>query len=202
MDTKERGTYFGPILVSFALMGLLGGCGREASITAVDGDFEIFESIEALAREADSVVVGTIGEVLLRKVNPSGGLPHIYLELIVDKVFLGPERTGQKITIDMLDADSIDFEQVTPLRNGDAVVLFLDRITADEGPSGVVPFDVVYVPLSLDNGVMDVSGDHAVSRSDDLVAVRDEDVAAERENPTGDGRFIIRLEELSEVLPR
>jgi len=138
------------------------------------GDATVYESIEDLVEAADSVVVGIpVGEVL-RKTEEGSGLPMVYWEVEVAEDLLGTASTepDDTLIVSLLDTDLVVGERFSEFRQGEEVLLFLDRIRADEGPKGVVPFDTIFVPLSSDNGVFDLADDGiVVARTADVVSV-------------------------------
>jgi hypothetical protein len=127
--------------------------------------------LEELGRTADLVVVGVVGEVVLRKVEETTGLPFTYLEFSVSQV-LGEQPTAltlDNLIVSTIDTDELIVDSLSPLVAGQRVLLFMERIRAADAPEGLVPFDEIFVPLSHDNGVFDVTDRGEVTARSDIV---------------------------------
>lgn len=70
-------------------------------------------------------------------------------------------NVADAIVVSGPDADAFASTNRTPLRVGERVVLSLVEQTTADAP-GIEALDFFYVPVSLDNGVFDVSADNSI----------------------------------------
>jgi hypothetical protein len=129
----------------------------------------IYASVEELTANADVVVEGVVQGVAGREMDygtadPSeraeaertGGLvPFVFYEIQVTDELKG--ETPDVIIVGNVDGDRLISAEVTPLRTGERVILFLVwQVSAQDSP-GLALFDSYYTTLSLDAGVFDVT---------------------------------------------
>ncbi len=130
-----------------------------------------YPTIEELADASDAVVIGTVKGVVGREIdygnsNPNEifgtGLSVLFYEVDVTKTLRG--ETDKTIIVSTLDPTQISTDQVTALRDGEELLLFLDWVTSEEAPV-LKSYGYAYTPMSLDLGVFDVlAGDYVQSR--------------------------------------
>jgi hypothetical protein len=149
-----------------------------------EGSYPAYPSVEKLARTADLVVDGTIGRTIgdfadrggeperYPDGTPSPVRPMLFLEVLAETVLRGETgRSDRGLVIVVPDESKLDFREFTPFKQGQRVILFLERLPVDDRGSlrselpGEIKDAAVYVQLSADNGAFDVSGTRAVARS-------------------------------------
>ena len=108
--------------------------------------------------------VGTVKGVAAREVdcgtaNPTeqveeAGIPTVFYEVTVGETLKG--TTDESLIVAAPDSAKLSFSsEMTPLRAGERVLLFLREQTRADAP-GIDTYDFFYAPVSLDNGVFDV----------------------------------------------
>lgn len=139
----------------------------------VHSSYESYPTVSDLSAAADGAVIGVVREVVETflddgcdpQTDPSTGKPFFYPRMDVFEVkverWLSGEPKTEVIRVASLDPTSAVDPEWTPLESGERLLLFLVRnVPCHEG------IDELWVPLSADNGVFDVSGDVVVPRSD------------------------------------
>ncbi len=154
----------------------VGGCGSDVTTFDSAG----YVTVEDLNANADAMVIGTVGDLLATERDNSGepeiddegraaGIPMAFYEFSVERVVRG--QVPATIVVSWLDlGQASNTEELSALSKGQHVVLWLDHLTADDMP-GIESFADVWVPLSGDNGVMDIAGDQATARSSVLTGL-------------------------------
>ena len=82
-------------------------------------------------------------------------IPVVYYEVSVDETLKGSADASSIIVV-RPDAAEVYNEDSTPLNSGHSVVLFLKKRTYTPGIT-TYKNSVIYVPISMDNGVFDVA---------------------------------------------
>ena len=129
-----------------------------------------FESVESLARAADVIAVGLVGQRVGDQVDFGGdpahrdaqsGIPVAFYEFEPSAVIKGDlPRTA---TLTWLDTDRLYSDQQRPIRNGQQLLLFLREETSESAP-GIVGISRHFTPIGMDQGVFDVTGASATQR--------------------------------------
>ena len=158
------------------LIGLTGivvlattGCaalGSQENSAAVDGP--TYDTVAALAAEADLVARATPTEIVDKGEDCGGGdpsidgqcLPYVVWALSVEEVLAG--EAPARIDVVWSDPEGASTVDSAPLAADEPVVLFLHRVDPSEHTS----FEDHYVPFHSDQGVFDVAGDIATARSE------------------------------------
>jgi len=142
----------------------LAGCdGTPEAETTVAIDGAVYATVEDLTGAADVVVVGVVGEQLE---GPSVGTAA-YHRFAVDDVIAGDAVPDEVLVwLDLTEATSLD--PVRPLVEGSRLVVFADRVLADEVDEEL-PAPSVLSPLMYDNGTLDVDGQTVTARSSRMV---------------------------------
>jgi hypothetical protein len=137
-------------------------------------DFPVYSSAEELTAASDAVVIGSVKGVVGHEVdygtsNPDKeygtfkdqihGVAMVYYEIDVTKTLKG--ETAKTIIVAGMDMNQTTCDQVTPLQDGEEVLLFLMERTQKDAP-GLKLYENFYVTVSLDNGVFDVLDDNTV----------------------------------------
>lgn len=166
--TLSRGRYVVPLIVALlAAVAVTWVLSRDEANTSMtmSFDFVVYTELEELAAASDAVVIGVVGPVLDREVDfgtaainerVGDGIPVVFYEVRVLEILRGD--VADTIVVSGPDTDAISSTEVTPLRLGEKVVLFLAEQTNADAP-GITAFDFFYTPVSLDNGMFDVSAD-------------------------------------------
>ena len=143
-----------------------------------------YSSLDELSTHADAVVVGTVENVAAKWTDRGAGgdgvpRPYILYQLDVQEALKG--ETADSIYILRIEPvyfagdghSALSGVPLTELRVGQTVALYLEEVIA-ETPPVITITDRFYVPLSLDNGVFDVShgSSGAVARVNDDTVVR------------------------------
>ena len=128
-------------------------------------DFETYSSIVDLSGVADLVIVGTVDRVAGHDLDYGTSDPEekqnhrptpvVYYEVSVAEALKG-SADGSSIIVVRPDAAEVYNEDSTPLNPGHSVVLFLKKRTYTPGIT-TYKDSVIYVPVSMDNGVFDVA---------------------------------------------
>lgn len=158
----------------------LASCG-DGDKLSVSMDYPEYSTVQALNGKAQLVVVGRVGRVLASELDNGGspetadeggpaGTPLSFYDISVTETLHG-EDPGESIVIAWLDRSRLaDDDQISALNSGDEVILWLVERTPEQAP-GVSSVKNFWVPVSGDNGVMDVRGVRAVARSTVLTGV-------------------------------
>ena len=180
---RSRLTLLGIAVLTLCLVAVAAACtqqdspGPESSPTAqaIDAaeapilyslvDFETYSSIVDLSGVADLVIVGTVDRVAGRDLDYGTsdpeekqyhtGIPVVYYEVSVDETLKGSADASSIIVV-RTDGDRVYNDDSTPLNPGHSVVLFLKKRTYTPGIT-TYKNSVIYVPVSMDNGVFDVA---------------------------------------------
>lgn len=170
-------------LIATLSVVLLSSAGCSEAKQHADFDYPTYRSVQAMNDNSDATVLGTVGELIGTELDNGGnpergdegqeqGTPLAMYGFTVERVLRG--AAPQQINVAWLDVERLaNSDQIRPLKPGQKVVLWLDHLSQEETP-GLELVDDVWVPLSGDNGVMDVEGDRVMARSADLVAIDDE----------------------------
>jgi len=145
------------------------GCaalGNEENNAAVDGP--TYDTVAALAAEADLVARATPTEIVDKGEDCGGGdpsidgqcQPYVVWALSIEKVLAG--EAPARIDVVWSDPEGVSTVDSAPLAADEPLVLFLHRVD----PSEHTPFEDHYVPFHSDQGVFDVAGDVATARSE------------------------------------
>ena len=155
---------------------LLTGCLSQS--VAADGP--TYDTVVALEAEADAVVVATVGELVGKEIDGGGepevdgegeivGIPMEFWSVDVERVLAGD--APDTLTVAWIDQRTIRIEgRLSEFSVGDELVLYLVHQPADATP-GLKSVEDVWVPLSGDNGVMDIDGDKVIARSELLTGL-------------------------------
>lgn len=137
-------------------------------------DFPVYSSVEELTAASDAVVIGTVKGIVGHEVDYGTsdpgkkygqfkdeilGVKMVYYRITVTQTLLG--KTPNTIIVAHMDMDQTICDEVTPLRVGEEVLLFLQGKTPEKAP-GLKLYKNFYVTVSLDNGVFDVLDDNTV----------------------------------------
>jgi hypothetical protein len=138
----------------------------------VESSYESYPTVDALLGASDGAVIGVVGEVVDTflddgcdpQTDPSTEKSFFYprmdvFEVKVERWLSGDSKT-EVIRVVSLDPTSVVDSEWTPLVSGERLLLFLVRNV----PCGE-SIGEVWVPLSADNGVFDMTGDVVVPRS-------------------------------------
>jgi hypothetical protein len=146
----------------------------EPSATTVKSfDFYVHSSVEELTAFSDTVVIGSVKSVVGHEINNGAnpeeeygifkgqihGVAMVYYDIEITKTLKG--KTEETIIVAGIDIGQSVCDQVTPLRAGEEVLLFLKERTESEAP-GLKQYEHCYWIVSLDNGVFDVLDDNTV----------------------------------------
>ena len=138
--------------------------------------FKGYTSVTGLAEDADVIVVGTVEGIVGRgwdegsEGNPAPGIipdehtktPMAFYQVAVSEVLQGDP--GATIIVARIDHTIRWDNNEKPLETGQEVLLFLDSIDNPDVFTIFKDRKDLYVPLSLDNGVFEVSDNKAVPR--------------------------------------
>ena len=154
-----------PIAFILLMASLLLACGTGANTegppTTIAGDWPIWDTVDALAEDADIVVIGTVGKFIDEwQVTESDGSiakTDAIHEFTVEEVLKGDET-------ELVGAISVgywlvDDPNVTPFSEGATLLRFLDRFDWGGKHTG-------WVPLGSDSGVFDVADNTATARGE------------------------------------
>lgn len=169
------------VLVGLLIVGLTASALilRDALKPSFAADYRDYPSVEALEGASDVVVAGQLGESIGEFEDRGGdpevdefgdpipGIPMEVFSFTVSRSSILEIAPGDVIPVLWIDLDAVNAEGVTPLRAGDDVVLFLKHLTPASAPDLAKFGDEAWVPVSGDNGVMDLNsaGDAAHPRS-------------------------------------
>lgn len=143
-----------------------------------------YSSLDELSAHADAVVVGTVENVAAKWTDRGAGgdgipRPYILYQLDAQEALKG--ETADSIYILRIEPvyfagdghSALSGVPLTELLVGQTVALYLEEVIA-ETPPVITITDRFYVPLSLDNGVFDVSrgASGVVARVNDDTVVR------------------------------
>jgi hypothetical protein len=159
---KDKG-YFQFRAVRIILTASLLACGPSATDppTTIAGDWPIWDSVDALAADADLIVTGAMGVYVdqWQIVEADGHVAKTDAihEFIVQEVIRGdPLLHGKTILVGYW---LIDDPNVTPFIEGENLLLFLDHFDWGGEHDG-------WVPLASDSGVFDMAGAKAEARGE------------------------------------
>ena len=125
----------------------------------------LYSTLEDLTEDSDAVILGTVREIAQTgisrgKEGDGTAIPYSLYEVEVVEAFKG--EVSETIYVSRTDPsfleDTVSFHGVplTKLQRDETVVLYLHRMSADIEPT-ITLTDTIYVPLSFDNGVFDVT---------------------------------------------
>jgi len=182
----------------------------------LSGSYAEYSSVEELAAAADVIVVATAGDIARRAVegdsaDPGSGIPMVYREFSVDDILFDPNGyiEGDTFYVSLFDTDKLIVDEQSDIKSGQRLLLFLDRVSADEVPA-IRPLKQVFSPLSSDNGVFDVNDANEITaRSPAVTSLRKDNIqdnqpvvgsdGEERPTATSDA-FSASLEQVREVI--
>lgn len=180
-------------LVGVALAGCSGTPTVEETVS-IDGP--VFTTVRELADAADVVVVGVVGERLETSDAASNATQDetaAYHRFAIDDVLAGDAAQDEVLLWLALDR-VVPLDRVSPLVEGSRVVVFADRVLAEEVDGGL-PAPSILSPLMYDNGTLDVEDEMVTARSAWLV-----DLGEPRRNgavePTMGVALVTTLEDL------
>lgn len=158
----------------------IGWHGNSSETQQLHGTFSapVYPSLAELTAHADVVVEGVIQRVAAREMDygtadpaeraeaeRTGGLvPFVYYEVLVIDELKG--NTPGMIVVGSVDGERLISHDVTPLRTGDRVILFLVVQVSLQDSPGLTLFDTYYTTLGLDAGVFDVTAEGTVIARD------------------------------------
>lgn len=157
------------------LLTILTACGGHETARGTEQvtmvDYPGYETAAALTAASDVVVRGTVGSLRGTETDDGGdgsgeGLPMLYFNFTVDEVLAGPDP-GSSLALAWLNTSDPELSVLTP---GDHLIIFAEYVTDTEAP-GMTLETAVYVPLSGDNGVLDVTQNAVVARSPFLTSL-------------------------------
>ena len=119
----------------------------------VSFQMQTYSSVEDLSNASDTVVIGTVKGIVGHEIN------EVYYEIDVTKRLKG--ETAETIIVASPDMAQAICNEVTPLRAGEEVLLFLKERTEGYAPD-LKLYEHFYVTVSLDNGVFDVLNNNTV----------------------------------------
>ena len=130
----------------------------------------VYSSLDELSAEADTVVLGTVKSVAAVGLDRSASgqsilRPYTIYEFDVTVPLKG--EVDDSIYVFMTDPGAFD-APITKLRKGETLLLYLLERTTDDAPTVTIT-DRVYVTLSWDNAVFDVSTGAVGKVNDDTV---------------------------------
>ena len=155
------------------------------SLTYVTSAFKGYESIESITEDSDAVGIGTIKGIIgstVHKLNnpaprtiPDSHLerPYVFYEVEVHETLKG--TPGDTIILLRTDHTRQWNEDAKPLEAGGQVLLFLASRAGSTGLGEFGDLKNLYVTLSHDHGVFEISGDTAVPRTPYFKAEKGED---------------------------
>ena len=137
----------------------------------ISGIQPVYNSIESLSRAADVVVIGTVKSVAGREPYYTGsgsgdiGIPSVFYEVEVNESLQGnPGNTIIVAQIDNAATDVIVSDSGSALNVGERLALFLQHRAGDEyGLKEFGDIDNLYVIVSADNGMFDVSSNEVAT---------------------------------------
>lgn len=152
---------------------------RDALRPSFAADYPEYPSVDELRGASDAVVVGQVGERIGAFTDrggdpevdetgdPISGIPMEVFSFTVSTSSNAEISPGDEIPVLWIDLGAVNAHDLTPIRPGQDLVLFLEYLTPDTAPDLARFGDEAWVPVSGDNGVMDVSleGDAAHPRS-------------------------------------
>lgn len=174
----------------------LGGCGVTGE-SASDGP--VYESVEALAVDAELVVLGAVGNVRGSEVDDGGnedgtGVDVTFHDFVVAEVLATAVAGSRSVTPGDALAVGVTQDSVR-LVEGEEMVLFLEQLTPDDAP-GIDTEDVFYVAIGMEgDGAFDVQDGAVVARSERVnrLAAADEPASTLFTTSLGDlRRFLAR----------
>jgi hypothetical protein len=152
-------------------------------VEIISGDGEVYESVEALAAASDLVVVGRVMETVETYTDSAGdapvdergdaipGLAKEVVSIEVDETLKG--SGSQTIHVVTADDSKVISDWEPSLKSGDRVVLYLFAIPGEaphlspELSERVAKYGSLFGVVGGTQGVFDVTGDSATSRSGD-----------------------------------
>lgn len=172
-----------PALILFLAAGLILSALilQDALKPSFAADYPAYPTVEELRDVSDAVVVGQVGESIGSFEDRGGDpefdefgdpIPGIPMKVFAFKVLRAstPEiAVGDTIPVLWVDLDAVNSEDLTRLHLGDEVVLFLEHLTPALAPDLAKFGDEVWVPVSGDNGVMDLGSDGSASPRSSVV---------------------------------
>ena len=169
------------MLVLVAWFGISGRWQDSQPKMATDSEFiPMYGSVEELSAASEVVVLGTVTRLAGKEVDygTSGedkGIPLTFHEVDVHEALKG--ETGGTIVVVTEDTENSDVRNLTPLRVGETVILFLVDRTPEDNLT-VTSFNHFYLPIALDNSVFDAVGEGAFRpRTPELFAEETFDLA-------------------------
>jgi hypothetical protein len=158
----------------------------------------LYSSFENLSNDSDAVVIGTVKSVTAREIESfeteyesieksSMEILWAFYEIDVTETLRG--KTSKTLIVAMPDADRLLCNEVSALRAGQHLLLFLFEQTSEDQPN-LKSYDHWYVPVSFNNGVFDLlDGDMVKPRMPEAFL-----------NTTANGSAVYPTYNLSEVL--
>lgn len=160
-------------LVALGIGALMFWAATSSSDKPLSGAFSAtaYESIEELAGDADLIIEGTVSDVLGRELDygtanvaereGETGVPFVYYEVKVTETHKGD--SADAIVVGNVDGEKFLSSNITPLKPGESVVLFLIEQDRKVESPGLTMFDTYYTTLSLNAGIFDVLEDSRVA---------------------------------------
>lgn len=124
---------------------------------------DFYPTIDELSGEADIIIVGTVGEIAQKGLDrgrdgTGGPIPYVVYSVAVQEAFKGDP--SDQIYVFRRTADTFPGQVLTELEKGENVLLYLLERSSVYAPTVTVS-DVLYIPISFDNGVFDISASGA-----------------------------------------
>jgi hypothetical protein len=149
-------------------------------------DFDSFTSVESVLDKADTVVVGQIGKTVSRQIDHGGfaetpdiGNPVILQQIVVKEVLRDSSvKPGSILTHISFDPDRIKIDDQKPLRDGELVVVFSERIVKSDMP-GIQGFDLIYGRIGADSSIFDLDA------NTETITPRDSNIGVLRADEVG-----------------
>lgn len=178
-----RVSHVRPVLVLLLVAGLILSVLilKDALKPSFAADYPDYATVDALRAVSDAIVVGQVGESI-GKFEDRGGdpefdefgdpIPGIPMEVFafnVSRASTSEIAVGDTIPVLWVDLDAVNSDDLTRLHPGDELVLFLEHLTPASAPDLAKFGDEVWVPVSGDNGVMDVGSDGSASPRSSVV---------------------------------
>lgn len=180
----------------------LSACSELRGRQDADMAMQAFDSVESLTARSQRIVVGVVDgpgrpsvdygtdrDANGKPINP--GVPVVVYDLAVERDLIRSLDASRTISV-VYPANTDSSDGATPLSSGQRVVLFLAWFPK----TGVDGLQSAYVPISYDNGVLDVTPTGAVARSAALTSVT-RDGAAQTA-----GKLRLGIDELSAAVSR
>ncbi len=133
-------------------------------------DFEVYSTLEDLSAVSDLAIVGTVNGIAAHALDYGTsdpeekefhtGEPVVFYEVMVNETLKG-DAPRVSIIVGATDVNQVYTRDASALIPGQNVVLFLRKRTHTPGIT-TYRDSGIYVPISMDNGVLDLEADGVV----------------------------------------